>query len=213
MGVGLQIIFIHPGLVAIKMTEQKAADLPIILFNDQPAFEAWLMDHQSDAKGVLVKLAKKNSGFTSINYDQAVESALCYGWIDSQASSLDDHFYLQKFTPRKSKSKWSKLNTEKAEALIASGRMQPSGYHQVELAKADGRWQATYDPQSQIAIPDDFQRELDNNAKAKEFFSTLNSQNRYAVLHRLQLTRNPEARAARIKKFIDMLANHEKLHP
>ena len=195
------------------MTEQITGDLPILLFNDQPAFEAWLKDHQPDEKGVWIKLAKKGSGITSIDYDDALESALCYGWIDSQAASFDEKFYLQKFTPRTPKSKWSKLNTEKAEALIASGRMQPSGYHQVELAKADGRWEAAYDPQTQITIPDDFQAALDENQKAKEFFSTLNAINRYAILHRIQVTRKPETRAARIKKFIDMLAANEKIYP
>jgi uncharacterized protein YdeI (YjbR/CyaY-like superfamily) len=195
------------------MTEQKTTNLPILLFADQPAFEAWLKHHQSDQMGVLIKLAKKGSGFNSINYDQAVESALCYGWIDSQASAFDDKFYLQKFTPRKSKSKWSKLNTEKAEALIASGRMQPSGYHQVELAKADGRWAAAYDPRSQITVPEDFQTAMDENQRAKEFFSSLNSINRYAILHRLQEAKRPETRATRIKKFIEMLANNQKIYP
>jgi uncharacterized protein YdeI (YjbR/CyaY-like superfamily) len=151
------------------MTDQKTTNLPIVLFTDQPAFEAWLNDHQSDEKGVLVKIAKKGSGTTSINYDQAVESALCYGWIDSQAHSLDEQYYLQKFSPRKPKSKWSKLNTEKAKALIASGRMQPSGYHQVQLAKEDGRWETAYDPQSQITGPEDFQISLDENRKAQGF--------------------------------------------
>lgn len=195
------------------MTKQKTTNLPILLFTDQPAFETWLTSHQSDQKGVWIKLAKKGSGITTINYDQAVESALCYGWIDSQASSFDDKLYLQKFTPRKSKSKWSKLNTEKAEALIASGRMQPSGYHQVELAKADGRWAAAYDPQSQISIPDDFQSAMDENQRAQEFFSSLNSINRYAILHRLQEAKKPETRASRIKKFIEMLANNQKIYP
>jgi len=195
------------------MTEQNKGALPILLFTNPPAFEAWLKDHQSSEKGVLVKIAKKGSGTTSITYDQAVESALCYGWIDSQASSLDQSFYLQKFSPRKPKSKWSKLNTEKAEELIASGRMQPSGYHQVELAKADGRWQAAYDPQSQITIPKDFQAALEENQAAREFFSTLNSLNRYAILYRLQDAKKPETRSARIKKFIGMLENHEKIYP
>jgi uncharacterized protein YdeI (YjbR/CyaY-like superfamily) len=195
------------------MTEQNTTDLPILLFTDQLAFEAWLKDHQSDEKGVMVKIAKKGSSTPSINYDQAVESALCYGWIDSQAHSLDEQYYLQKFTPRKPKSKWSRLNTQKAEALIASGRMQPAGYHQVELARADGRWEAAYDPQSQIILPNDFQQALNENQKAREFFSTLNSINRYAILHRRQDAKKPETRASRLQKFIDMLANKEKFYP
>jgi uncharacterized protein YdeI (YjbR/CyaY-like superfamily) len=136
-----------------------------------------------------------------------------FGWIDSQAASYDEQYYLQKFTPRTAKSKWSKLNTEKAEALIAAGRMQPSGYRQVELAIADGRWETAYDPQSQITIPEDFQAALDDNPKAKDFFSTLNGTNRYAILHRIQITRKPETRLARIKKFVDMLAANEKIYP
>ncbi len=195
------------------MTERKTGDLPILLFIDQHAFEVWLMDHQSDEKGVWIKLAKKGSGATSIDYVGALVSALCYGWIDSQAASFDNRYYLQKFSPRTAKSKWSKLNTEKAEALIASGRMQPSGLQQVELAKADGRWDAAYDPQSQITIPNDFQAALDCNQKANEFFTTLTAINRYAILHRIQITKKPETRAARIKKFIDMLARNEKIYP
>jgi uncharacterized protein YdeI (YjbR/CyaY-like superfamily) len=195
------------------MTERKTGDLPILIFNDQPAFEAWLKVHQSNDKGVWIKLAKKGSGTTSIDYAGALESALCFGWIDSQAASYDERYYLQKFSPRTAKSKWSKLNTVKAEALITAGRMQPSGYHQVELAKADGRWEAAYDPQNQITIPDDFQAALDDNPQAKEFFSTLNGINRYAILHRIQVARKPETRSARIKKFIDMLAANEKIYP
>ena len=196
-----------------SLAKLKTTNLPIILFIDQTTFEAWLKDHQSDEKGVLVKIAKKGSCTSSITYDQALESALCYGWIDSQASSLDEYFYLQKFSPRKSKSRWSKLNTEKAEALIVSGRMQPSGYLQVQLAKADGRWAAAYDPQSQIAIPADFQAALDENQKAQLYFSGLNSINRYAILYRLQDAKKPETRIARIKKFVEMLANNEKIYP
>ena len=195
------------------MTEKKTDGLPLILFNDQATFEAWLNDHQSYEKGVWIKFAKKGSGTSSISYADAVESALCYGWIDSQAASFDEQFYLQKFSPCKPKSKWSKLNTEKAEALIAAGRMQPSGYRQVELAKADGRWKAAYEPQSQISIPEDFSTALEENPKAQEFFSTLNSQNRYAILHRIQITRNPSDRSARIKKFIEMLSANEKIYP
>ncbi len=195
------------------MSARETSDLPILLFVDQPAFEAWLADHQSDVKGIWIKLAKNGSGTTSIDYLGAVECALCYGWIDSQAASFDDQYYLQKFSPRTVISKWSKLNTEKAEALINSGRMQPAGLRQVELAKADGRWDAAYDPQSQITIPDDFQAALDHYQKAKQFFSTLNSLNRYAILHRIQITKKPETRLAHIKKFIDMLARNEKIYP
>ena len=195
------------------MTDRSKANLPMLLFIDQPAFEAWLKDHQSDEHGVRLKIAKKGSGATSIDYPSAVESALCFGWIDSQALSLDEQYYLQKFSPRKPKSKWSKLNCEKAEALIAAGRMQPPGFRQVELAKADGRWEAAYDPQSRITVPDDLELELDKNPPAKAFFNTLNRINRYAILHRLQEAKKPATRLARIRKFIDMLANNEKIYP
>jgi uncharacterized protein YdeI (YjbR/CyaY-like superfamily) len=195
------------------MPEQKTGDLPIILFINQRTFEAWLEDHPRDEKGVWVKLARKGSDATSIDYAAAVESALCFGWIDSLSASYDQQYYLQKFTPRTAKSRWSKLNTEKAEALIAAGRMQPSGYRQVELAKADGRWETAYDPQSQITIPEDFQAAMDDNPQANEFFSTLNGSNRYAILHRIQIARKPENRSARIQKFIEMLAANEKIYP
>lgn len=188
-------------------------DLPILLFNNQAAWESWLQLHHADSQGVQLKISKKNSGITTVNYDQALESALCYGWIDSQITAFDSQYYLHKFSPRRPNSKWSKMNCEKAEALIAAGRMQPAGLRQVELAKADGRWEAAYDPQSRISIPEDFRRELNQNPVAKEFFATLDSHNRYAILHRLQDAKKPETRAQRLKKFVDMLENHQKIHP
>lgn len=194
------------------MDPQYKNGLPILFFQNQLSFEDWLRVHQ-DELGVLIKLAKKGSGFKSISYDEAVESALCFGWIDSQANSLDTQFYLQKFSPRRSKSKWSRLNCEKAEALISLGRMQPAGLHQVELARLDGRWEAAYDSPTTITIPADLQQALDDNPKAREFFTSLDSQNRYAILHRLQLTRKPDARLAKIDKFIEMLSKHEKIYP
>jgi uncharacterized protein YdeI (YjbR/CyaY-like superfamily) len=187
--------------------------LPIILFENQSAFEEWLKTHSSNDNGVWIKIAKKGSGVASISYDEAVESSLCYGWIDSQARSFDEHYYIQKFTPRRSRSKWSQQNCKKAEDLIAAERMQPAGYHQVELARQDGRWEAAYDPQSTITIPADFQEALDKNQAAREFFSSLNSSNRYAILHRLQITKNPGTRLAKIQKFIEMLVKNEKLYP
>ncbi len=195
------------------MEDQSKQGLPIWLFEDQAAFEAWLKLHFADEIGIWLKIAKKGSGVNSVSYDQAVESALCYGWIDSQIAHFDTQYYLQKFSPRLPKSKWSRMNREKSEALMVAGRMQTPGYHQVSLAQQDGRWQAAYDAQSQITIPDDFQKALDENPEAAAFFSTLNSQNRYAILHRLQITRKPEARRAKIQKFIRMLINNEKIYP
>lgn len=192
---------------------KNADNLPIILFASQQDWEAWLEEHHADTKGIWVKMAKKETGIPSITYAEAVEGALCYGWIDGQKVSFDEQHWLQKFTPRRPKSMWSKVNCDKVTALVASGRMQPAGMQQIELAKADGRWEAAYDSQSKSTIPDDFQRELDNNQKAKEFFATLNSANRYAFLYRIQTAKKPETRSARIQKFIEMLANNEKFHP
>ncbi len=194
------------------MANKIAANLPILTFENQPAWEDWLRLHLDDHDGALLKMAKKNSGIFTINYDQALESALCFGWIDSQIFSFDDHYYLHKFSPRRPGSKWSKMNCEKAERLIAAGQMQPAGLQQVELARADGRWQSAYDPQSRIKVPEDLQRELDQNPAAKAFFATLDSQNRYAFLHHLQAPKKPETRQKRIKKYIGMLANHEKIY-
>jgi uncharacterized protein YdeI (YjbR/CyaY-like superfamily) len=138
---------------------------------------------------------------------------LCYGWIDGQKAAFDDKHWLQKFTPRTAKSIWSKINCGKAEALIADGRMQPEGLRQVELAKSDGRWERAYESQSKITVPADFQSALDKNQQARDFFNTLNSVNRYAILFRIQTAKKPETRSARIQKFIEMLTNKQKLYP
>ncbi len=187
--------------------------LPTISFATQQDWEAWLNEHHTDTKGLWLKIAKKETGIPSVSYPEALESALCYGWIDGQKASCDDKYWLQKFTPRSPKSMWSKVNCDKATELIATARMQPAGLRQVQLARADGRWDLAYESQSKITIPDDFQRELDNNQQAKEFFNTLNSVNRYAILRRIQISKKPETRTARIQKFIDMLSKHQKLYP
>jgi uncharacterized protein YdeI (YjbR/CyaY-like superfamily) len=192
---------------------KKADHLPVIAFATQQDWEAWLKEHHTATRGIWLKIAKKETGIPSLSYAEALESALCYGWIDGQKASFDDQYWLQKFTPRGPKSMWSKVNCDKATALLASGRMQPAGIRQVELAKADGRWGAAYQSQSEISIPDDFQEELDNNQKAKEFFTTLNSVNRYAILFRIQTAKKPETRSARIRKFIEMLSNNQKIYP
>jgi uncharacterized protein YdeI (YjbR/CyaY-like superfamily) len=153
------------------------------------------------------------AGSVSVSYAEALESALCYGWIDGQKAALDERYWLQKFTPRRPKSIWSKANCEKAEALIAAGRMQPAGLRQVEQAKADGRWDQAYASQSKNEVPEDFQSELDKNPEAKEFFGTLNSVNRYAILFRVQTAKRAETRAARIRKFVEMLSRHETIYP
>lgn len=195
------------------MTDKGKDNLPILLFANQQSWEAWLGEHPMETRGIWLKIAKKGSNISSVNYAEALESALCYGWIDGQKAPWDDQFWLQKFTPRRAKSKWSKINRDKAEALIAAGRMQPAGYRQIELAKEDGRWEAAYEPQSRITIPEDFQSELDKYPSAKDFFSTLNRINRYAILYRILGAKKPETRAALIKRFIDMLAKGEKIYP
>ena len=145
------------------------------------------------------------------SYQEAVDSALCYGWIDGQAKSLDDVCYLQRFTPRTSTSNWSKINREKAEAYIADGRMRPPGLRAIEVAKANGRWEKAYEGQREMTVPEDFEKALKKNSKARKFFETLNSTNRYAVLYRIQDARKPETRARRIESFIAMLAEGKKI--
>ncbi len=192
---------------------KNADSLPIMSFETQQDWERWLTEHHTNTEGIWLKIAKKETGIPSVSYAEALESAICYGWIDGQKASFDGTYWLQKFTPRRPKSIWSKVNCDKATALIAEGRMQPAGLQQMELAKADGRWDVAYESQSKITIPADFQRELDKNQKAMDFFSTLDSTNRYAILFRIQTAKKPETRSARIHKFIEMLAQNEKIHP
>jgi uncharacterized protein YdeI (YjbR/CyaY-like superfamily) len=193
---------------------KKVDDLPIILCLTQQDWDTWLNNHHGDSRGAWLKIAKKGgAGNSSVSYAEALDSALCYGWIDGQKAAFDGEYWLQKFTPRTPTSKWSKINREKVLELLASGRMQPAGIQEIDRAKADGRWEAAYDSQRNITIPADFQQELDNNQKAQQFFSTLNSVNRYAILYRIQTAKKPETRASRIRKFIAMLADHRKIYP
>ncbi len=191
---------------------KNAEQFPTLLFETRQDWEAWLEEHQAEA-GIWLKIAKKGTGIPSITIAEALDSALCYGWIDGQRASFDGNYFLQKFTPRRPKSTWSKINCKKVAALTEAGRMRPAGLRQVELAKADGRWEAAYDAQSTMTVPDDFQSELEKNPTAKDFFATLNSQNRFAILFRIQTAKKPETRSARIQKFIDMLTRHEKIYP
>ena len=184
-----------------------------MLFDDQASWESWLDKHGGTANGVWLKIAKKGSGIDSVNYAQALESALCCGWIDGQKAPLDEQYWLQMFTPRGPKSAWSMINREKAEALIAAGRMRPAGLHQVELARADGRWDAAYASPRNIEVPEDLQRELDQHPAARAFFATLDSANRYAVLYRVLNAKKPATRAAWITRLVEMLERNEKIHP
>jgi uncharacterized protein YdeI (YjbR/CyaY-like superfamily) len=164
-------------------------------------------------QGVWVRLAKKGSGLTTLTCEQAVEGALCYGWIDGLKKSYDKQSSLQRFSPRKARSIWSKINREKAQALIESGRMRPAGLAAVEAAQKNGEWEKAYDSQSNSTVPDDLQAALDANAEAKVFFATLNSTNRYAILFRIHQAKRPETRARRIHDFVAMLARHETIYP
>ncbi len=187
-------------------------DLPTIPFANPQAWANWLEVQHSAAQGVWLKLAKAGSGIPSVTYAEALDVALCYGWIDGQKKSFDEHFWLQKFTPRRARSIWSKINCEKAEALIRDGRMQPAGLREIERARQDGRWDAAYDSQSKATVPDDFQAALDQSSAAQAFFATLNSVNRYAILFRIQTAVKAETRARRIGEFIAMLERGEKFH-
>jgi uncharacterized protein YdeI (YjbR/CyaY-like superfamily) len=189
-----------------------ADDLPILLFATPPDLESWLEESHVSSPGLWLKIAKKGSGVESVSYAQALELALCFGWIDSQKRGFDERHFLQRFTPRRPRGKWSLINREKAEALIASGAMRPAGLAEVEAAKADGRWQAAYAGQRTAEVPEDLQAELDRNEAAREFFATLDGANRYAILYRLEEAKRPETRERRLRKFIAMLERGEKVH-
>jgi uncharacterized protein YdeI (YjbR/CyaY-like superfamily) len=191
----------------------KAVELPALPFESKKKWADWLAKHHDRSSGVWLKLAKKDSGILSVTYEEALDVALCYGWIDGQKKGFDDKYWLQKFTPRGPKSIWSKINTEKAEKLIASGQMKPAGLKAIEAAKQDGRWEAAYSSQKNISVPEDFQAALDKNTKAKSFFATLNSVNRYAILFRIQTAKMAETRTKRIQQFLQMLERGEKLYP
>jgi uncharacterized protein YdeI (YjbR/CyaY-like superfamily) len=190
-----------------------AAGDATLLFESAEEWAAWLHRNHTTCSGVWLRLAKKGSDIQSVTYREALDAALCYGWIDAQKRPESEQAWLQRFTPRTGKSIWSKINREKAVALIATGRMQAAGLEQVERAKQDGRWEAAYDSMAGAEVPDDLQAALDRNARAKAFFATLDRANRYAVLWRIQTAKRAETRARRIKQFVAMLAKHEKLHP
>lgn len=183
--------------------------LPVIPFASQKEWVAWLEAHHATAKGLWIKFAKKKSGVQTVVYLEAVETALCYGWIDGQAASFDETYSLQRFTPRTARSKWSKINTARALHLIEAGRMQSAGLAAIQQAQADGRWEQAYDSPRNATVPDDLQRALDENPAAAAFFSELTGSNRYAVLYRIQDAKKPETRARRIQQFVEKLARRE----
>lgn len=197
---------------AMIKTMETFRDIPVLFFATVTEWNAWLRDNHASSNGVWLKFAKKGSGIASINHDSALNEALCYGWIDGQAYPYEAPYYLQKFTPRRSKSIWSKRNIEKVEALTEAGRMRPAGQAQIDAAKTDGRWDQAYDKPSDMTMPDDFQALLDAHPKAKEFYATLNRTNTYAILWRIQTAKKPETRQARMQKLLTMLLEGKKLH-
>jgi uncharacterized protein YdeI (YjbR/CyaY-like superfamily) len=188
---------------------RSVAEPDAVFFERPEDLEAWLGRHGESSDGVWVKMAKKHTGITSMDWTGAVEVALCFGWIDGQSRRIDDEWFMQRLTPRRPRSTWSKINREKVAALTAAGRMRPAGLAEVERAKADGRWDAAYDSPSRASVPEDLASALDD-AGVRNAFAALDSQGRYAILHGVQTARKPETRARRIEKFVAMLVAGEK---
>jgi len=191
---------------------KKLIKLPTLPFESKKKWADWLAKQHDKSPGVWLKLGKKGTGIPSVTYEEALDVALCYGWIDGQKKGFDDQFWLQKFTPRGVKSIWSKINTGKAEKLIVSGEMKSAGMKAIEAAKQDGRWDAAYESQKNISVPEDFLSALEKNKKAKAFFATLNSANRYSFLFRLKTAKKAETREKRIRQFVEMLEKGETFH-
>ena len=187
------------------------AEQPVLFFATPVELEAWIDDHGEESDGIWLKFAKKDSGIESVFYAEVVEIALSHGWIDGQAKRFDDHHYLQRFTPRRPRSKWSRINREKVERLIAEGRMRAAGLREIERAKEDGRWDDAYDSPSTATVPDDFQVALDAEPAAAEFFASLGSTKRYSFLYRITDAKRPETRAKRIAEYVELLARGETL--
>jgi uncharacterized protein YdeI (YjbR/CyaY-like superfamily) len=187
-------------------------DLPVVGFGSLEEWAVWLEAHHAQSPGAWLKIAKKGSPAQTVSYAQALEAAICFGWIDGQKDKLDETCWLQRFTPRKPGSRWSKINTDKAAELIEAGRMRPAGQREVDLAQADGRWDAAYAGQRTSTVPEDLERALAANDTAREFFATLSGVNRYAILYRIGSVKRPETRARKIAQYVEMLANHQTIH-
>jgi uncharacterized protein YdeI (YjbR/CyaY-like superfamily) len=188
-------------------------DLPVLAFSSAGEWEEWLAGQHDAAAGVWLKIAKRGAAVTSVSYPEALEVAICFGWIDGQKGRFDDEFWLQRFTPRRPGGRWSKINADKVGALIEAGRMRPAGLREVEQARADGRWETAYAGQATIEVPDDLRQALAANAAASEFFATISSVNRYAILYRIGSVKRPETRARKIVQYVAMLADHQTIHP
>ncbi len=195
------------------MVKAGRRDLPIVAFKSQQAFDAWLTSQRADSRGLWLKIARKSSGIASVSRDEAVDTALCHGWIDGQLDSFDGDYWLISFTPRQSTSIWSEKNRARALELVKLGVMRASGLREIDRAKADGRWERAYAAASTAKVPDDLRAALAGNKKAAAFFETLDARNRYAILYRTHNAKKAETRAARIAKFIAMLAAGETIHP
>jgi uncharacterized protein YdeI (YjbR/CyaY-like superfamily) len=182
-------------------------------FESPAAWEAWLSEHHESSDGIWIKFAKKASGIASVTYKEVLPIALAHGWIDGQVKRIDEDWYRQRWTPRRARSVWSKINRAAAEAMIERGEMKPAGLREVERAKADGRWERAYDSPKTAEVPDDLRAALDADAAAAEFFAGLDSINRYAILHRIQGAKKPETRARRIEQFVAMCGRGETVHP
>jgi len=187
--------------------------LPILAFPSREAWATWLDEHHMVSTGLWLALLKKGESEPGLSYGDAVEVALCYGWIDGQAGKLDDRFWLQRFTPRRPRSIWSRVNRDRVLALIARGEMKPAGLREVEPAQADGRWEAAYEPPSTMKVPAALRQALAANPAAAEAFAALDRTNRYAILHRIHAAKKPETRTRRIATFVAMLSEGKKLYP
>jgi uncharacterized protein YdeI (YjbR/CyaY-like superfamily) len=187
-------------------------DLPVMPFESVAAWEAWLEANHADAPGVWLQIAKQASGIPTVTYSEALDAALCLGWIDGQKASYDEASFLQRFTPRRARGKWSKINVDRVARLIEAGRMRPAGLAHVDAAKADGRWEAAYGGSATMTVPEDLQTALDANPAARDFFATISRTNRYSVLYRVHDAMRPETRANRIAALVEMLAEGKTFH-
>lgn len=185
-------------------------DLAIIAFESADDWEKWLAENHGQPTGIRLRIFKKSSNALTVTYAEALDEALCYGWIDGQRNKYDDQSYLQKFTPRRKRSIWSKINTQHVERLIKAGKMKDAGLKEIGTAKQDGRWQQAYDSHRNMVVPEDFLRELEKNSKAESFFETLNKSNLYSIAFRLQTAKKPETRANRMNAILEMLAEGKK---
>jgi len=197
--------------MSVSVTEQRGG-LPVLVFHNGESFEDWLDQQPADAAGVWLKLPRKSAGAPGLTKADAIDAALCYGWIDGQLNKYDDQHWLVRFTPRKARSKWSQVNRRRAIELLAEGRMKASGISQIDAAKTDGRWAAAYAPASSAKVPADLQDALNANPQAAKFFATLKGANRYAILYRIGSVKRPETRARKIAEYVAMLERGNTIH-